>query len=746
MIDTWFKQDVEHQLSRGNRVVILDPHGQCGFLLSLLTNSGYVIIKTDSKLTEHWQIVKEELLLRHQAEVSHKSEPVIFYVTREKGKLSFLFDYCSTHGCLDLSKPNEWLKQKLFAYIGIQIQMENPLLLTAAKLGLGKDITWWKKILQNLDDMINIEAELLPFLDSPAGYLNSKEPDILRLFEEKFFEILGQPYIPKPPETLASEIVKRLLDGLAYNELSPVLLAAYYRWADSDRYRPSLLQYISSYKIDDSCNPWAAHPDHCFEELDKKALRQLTANMHDKSFLADKMPKIRTRSEGLKAKFFVPSWWQDFINLVDFNNKDLSFCNSFDKVIEYYTDSFFGLDRAMRHLYVTFLQEEQVIRPLQERYESLNHELLQQWFAYEKEYEQNQQGYLVDLLKTSKPGIAVIVGDGIRYEIAEMVSTSLSKNFNVERKTMLADLPSETEHNMSALYSNSNEIIPLHKDREKKLVEATGKEITFLDLEALTHGIKADYLVLTYKDIDDAGEKLQHGALKLIGEFEKVLQDKIMLLMNMGFREVHLTTDHGFVLTGLLDEADKIEPIVSGKKAIHERYIRCENKQTNADWIELQQKYGEFNYVYIARNHRPFKSKGTYGYSHGGFTPQEIIIPAFVFSQKKTKAPSLEVAIINKNDLKSVTGNNFSIKVQASASAPDLFSSSRKVQIMLFAGSTSYSCGNIVTMAPGECVVLEFSFGGHKAVRAVLLDADTQEQIDSASIEKSNVRDVGGLL
>ena len=169
MIDTWFKQDIEYQLSRGNRVVILDPNDQCGFLLSLLTQSGYVIIKTDTKLTEHWQIVKEELLLRHQAEVDHKSEPVIFYVTREKSKLSFLFDYCSTHGCLDLSKPTEWLKQKLFANTGIQIQMENPLLLTAAKLGLGKDITWWKKILQNLDDMINIEDELLPFLDSPAG-------------------------------------------------------------------------------------------------------------------------------------------------------------------------------------------------------------------------------------------------------------------------------------------------------------------------------------------------------------------------------------------------------------------------------------------------------------------------------------------------------------------------------------------------------------------------------------------------
>jgi hypothetical protein len=165
----------------------------CGFLLPLLDNKGYIVIKTDPAFTEDWQTVKEELFLRYEAETRHPDEKVIFYVTREQNKLSFLFDYCFTHGCLDLSNPGEWLKKKLFAHTGLQVQMESPMLLTTAKLGIGKDIAWWKKILQNLEDPVSLEDELLPFLHDPAGYLNSKEADIRRLFEAKVFELLQQP-------------------------------------------------------------------------------------------------------------------------------------------------------------------------------------------------------------------------------------------------------------------------------------------------------------------------------------------------------------------------------------------------------------------------------------------------------------------------------------------------------------------------------------------------------------------------
>lgn len=745
MIDKWFLEDIEHLISKRNRVVILDPKAQCGFLLPLLENK-YQVIRTDARLTEQWQTVKEELYLRHKAETDYKENNVVFYVTRENEKLSFLFDYCFTHGCLDLNNPAEWLKKKLFANTGLQVQMDSSMLLTAGKLGIGKDIAWWKKILQNLEELVNLEDELLPFLHEPKNYLNTKDADIRRLFEEKIFDLLGQPYMTKPPKTLADEIVKMLFDGLVHNDVKKSLLELYYDWADSANYRHSLEEYISIYKLDKSVDTWTAHPDHCFEVLDQRALKILTANLRDKSYVSKKLSKIKVRANSQKVKTFVPSWWQDVITLMEFDSKPLTDCNSFNKVVEFYTKHFAKVDRAIRKLYANFLQEEAIIRPLQEHYESLNHELLQQWFTYAKEYKSDQQGYLVSLFKKAKPKIAVIVGDGIRYEIADYVATSLEKKFKVEKQIMLVDMPSETEHNMSALYVGNNEIVPIQKDREKRLLEATGKKITYMDMEALCYGEKADFLVLTYKDIDSTGEKLQQGALKLFEEFEQVLKDKITLLLNMDFKEVHLVTDHGFVLTGLLDEADKIEPNATGKKEVHERFIRTEEKQNNTDWLSFEESCGKYKYVYASKSHRPFKSKGVYGFSHGGFTPQEIIIPKFVFRKEKVVIFGLQVVIINKKELEEVAGEFFVIKLKEDSSAPNMILFNRKVQILLYAGNVNYSSSNIINMETDKTESLEFSFKSNSEVKAVLVDAETQEQLDVVIIKKANVRDFGGLF
>ena len=268
----------------------------------------------------------------------------------------------------------------------------------------------------------------------------------------------------------------------------------------------------------------------------------------------------------------------------------------------------------------------------------------------------------------------------------------------------------------------------------------------FLNLEALHYGIKADYLVLTYKDIDSAGEKLQMGAIKLFSEFENVLIDKIQLLLNMGFHKVHLVTDHGFVLTGVLDDSDKIDTLVIGKKEVHERFIRSVDKQIENDWLQFDKKYGEYNYVYAAKSTRPFKSKGVYGFSHGGFTPQEIIIPNFVFSKDKHATQGLEIKIHNKNELNEITGELFGLKIEAKQNADDLFSSSRKIQVLLYANNILYSSSNIINIEPGDFQSFEFSFGGHNEIVAVIVDASTQEQIDSVIIKKSNARDLSGLL
>ena len=745
MIDKWFLEDIEHLIKKRKRVVIIDPKAQCGFLLFLLEAKGYTILKTDGSLTEEWQTVKEELFLRHKAETEYKDEPVVFYVTREQDKLSFLFDYCFTHGCLDLSNPAEWLKMKLFANTGLQVQMDNAMLLVAGKLGIGKDIAWWKKILQNLEELVNLEDELLPFLHDPDQYFKDKDADIRKVFEDKLYELLGQLYMNKPPETVANEVVKRLFDGLVCNNITPLLLQLYYRWADSETYRPSLVHYVETYKLDPSIDPWMAHPEHCFAALDQKALKYLTEHIRQRPNLSEKLDTIKIRATSIKVKRFVPSWWQDVITLMEFNSSPLTTCHTFDQVVAFYTVHFSKVDRAIRNLYAAFLQEKAIIRPLQEYYESLNYELLQKWFEYSPEYRSDQQGYLISLFKNAKPRIAVIVGDGIRYEIADYIAQALEKKFKVEKQIMLADMPSETEHNMSALYVGNGEVLPVHKDREKKLTEITGKTITYMELEALSYGVTADYLVLSYGDIDKAGEKLQLGAIKLFSEFEQVLTDKITQILNMGYHEVHLITDHGFVLTGILDEADKLSPDATGTKEVHERFIRTIDKQSNSAWFGVKESHGEYNYVYAAKSHRPFKSKGCYGFSHGGFTPQEIIIPKFTFRKEKAATSSLKVTISNKKESKEVIGDYFDIKLQAD-STTDLFASQRKVQILIYAGSVNNSSSSIITMKSGEKQSVEFSFQGNLEIIAVLLDVETREQLDVANIKKSNARDLGGLL
>jgi hypothetical protein len=745
MTEKWFIEDIEFLIGKRNRVVISDPGIQCGFLLKMLENKGYVLLKTDSSLTEPWQTVKEELFLRYEAETTYKQDKVIFYVTRETDKLSFLYDYCTTHGCLDLSDPAEWLKKKLFSNTGLQIKMDNKTLLIAGKLGIGKNIAWWKRILQELEDLVSLEHELIPFLDDPERFSNDMDVDVYRMFEDKLFDILEQPYIKKNPGILAEEVVNKLFEGLENNNISDELLRIYYKWVDSDTYRPSLMKYISKHKASKSVDPWAVHPDHCFNAIDLKELGQLIDNLVDKSYVMDKLGYIKTRVDSKKVPRFVPVWWDDIIVLFEFDTALLTSCKSLNEVVEFYTSQFSKVDRAIRKLYSIFLSEERIILPLQGYYENLNYELLQKWFEYSNEYKSDQKGYLVNLIKKSDKKSAVIVADGLRYEIADYIASSLEDQLKVKKHSMLADVPSETENNMSSLYTKDGVVLSDHKDRKKKLSEAAGRYIKYSYLEDLSYGENADIIVFTYKDIDYTGEKLQQGAIKLFDEFETVLSEKITQLLDIGYEQVHLITDHGFVLTGVLAESDKIPPDVHGKNKVHERFIRTVSRQNNSYWIEFEKEYGEYKYLYVSKSHRPFRSKGDYGYSHGGFTPQEIIIPDFIFKKRRSLLSGLKVIFSNKPELTEITGNNFVVKLKASE-GHDLFSYRRKVQVLLYKDNISYRSSNIINIEAGKTTEIEFSSDINTELKAVLIDAETHEQLDIAIVKKSNARNLDGLV
>lgn len=741
MTDKWLIEDVEKAIHHRNRVVIVDPKGAAVFLLPKLEKEGYILLKTNPEYQEEWQQVKEALFLRYEAESTHKSDKVVFYAQQEQSKLSFLYDYCFTHGCIDLSNMAAWLSAKIFDKTGLQVNKSNEDLLNLAKISVGKDLNWWQKVLQDLEEAIQLKKEILPFLYQPDAYLKSYDDTLQTAIKQRFFDLIGQPAMKKKPTTLAKEVAHFIFDQLLANKLDKDLMTVYKKWIDSHKYSAMLKDYLSSYTIDPSIDVWTIPPEHSFEQVDRLQLEDLTTNFRDKTYLKKRLSKVKKRAKVSHA----PTWWNDIMTLMTFDTKNLSQCRNLESVVKYYTEHFYQVDRAIRNIYAAFLQEESIVRPLQEYYEALNNEVLQHWFEAASDYISNQQGLLIDLVKRTDKKTAIIVGDGVRYEIAAHVAAALDKQCNIVKNIILADMPSETEHNMSALYVGNNEVIPIHKDREKRLSEITGKTIDYLNLESLHRGIESNCLVLTYKDIDSAGEKLQQGAIKLFSEFEKVLIEKIELLLKMGY-EVHLVTDHGFVLTGILDEANKIDTTTDGKKEVHERFLRTVEKQYNNDWLCFDKKYKEYNYIYVAKRDKPFKSRGVYGFSHGGFTPQEVIIPHFIFQKEQSATTGLAVQIINKSELSAVTGDFFAIKLNGTSKKKDLFTSSRKVQILLYANSEKVDNSSILTIDANKAVSLEFSFGGKDELKAILIDATTQEQVDSVMIKKSNARDLGGLF
>ena len=262
--------------------------------------------------------------------------------------------------------------------------------------------------------------------------------------------------------------------------------------------------------------------------------------------------------------------------------------------------------------------------------------------------------------------------------------------------------------------------------------------------DKLNEGTIAHRLVLNYGDIDQVGEKKQLSGLKDIDNYETELREKIQMLFRLGYEKVVITTDHGFVITGILDEADK-EPRPNGHiQKIEERYVLTENPLPPSHLIEVEGKYFDSNYQYYAPTDKPFVTRGAYGYAHGGFTPQECIIPAYELTMDQGDF-ALGVMISNKKELKNVAGNYFTVKLLAEGSQDDLFTQERKIKVMLYAGSTLVNGNMIYSIKPGEAINMEYELT-NGIDKVVIADKNTAAQIDSCEIKKSSSRDIDDLF
>jgi hypothetical protein len=742
MIDTWFKKDLERIFEKHNIAVFIDESGDSKFLLDC----------TDGKQTVHAAHNEiEELHVKYLIESGQpSSDKHVIYTNLAKDKLKFVREYCETNGCLEIRYIQHYIKEKVHQTLNLNINLAKDELIAAAKVSIGKDKTYWMDLIHK-GVIFDLEKELIPFLHDPKAYSENNYDDQLReTFYRKVNDLLNQEYIDKPAETLAAEVVNAIFDGLVSGQPNKTLEQVYCSWLDSVTYKSSLSGYIYKYKVSTDTDIWQVSTSHPFQEIDDQWMKEIGDSLSVNEPQPEYLGKIKQRSQNAQANSIGISFWKDISVLLEFDVKQIAQLSSLKDCIKFYTNHFYTLDTAIRNLYTEFLNRKSLLEPIQDYYKNLATVFLDKWFKYFDKYKQNQTGTLQRIIDENASKTAIIVCDGVGYEIAQSIAQKVSGKFKVKMDYILADSPSETENNMSQIYMADGAVEKVQSKREKFLeYQNPDKAIGFVKLDDVSEEtIQHQYLICTHKDIDDIGEKLQHKALKYFPESVEFFAEKIELLLRNGYKKVYLISDHGFVLSGILNEADKVEVDFSGTTHKLERYVRSVEKQKNLSesLIGFKKTYEDFKYVYFSTTLNPFKTPGSYGFSHGGISPQELITPYFCWESDDYGASSLDIQISNKTDLTNVTGELFQIKLQAATGTDDFFSMERKVYLVFFSKEELVLKSDIMTIGKNEKISKEYPFEGRTEMEVQLLDAETKEQLDKAKIKQNKDRDLNGLL
>ena len=739
MIDKWFAEDIEKILKEKDRIVISSGGENAQFLETLIPDK-YPVLKTGNDI--------DELKAKYTIEKDFNDKKVIIFTSTSRENLKFVREYCETCGCIEIKYLHNYVKEKVHSKLGLNLQLAADEIVTAAKISVGKSADYWIDIVHKGGDRIfNIGNEILPFLHNPEGYCKKLDKQIKKEFFSRLNQWLERENIGQPPATLAKAAAKKILGSLVSDRGEKRFKEVYKSWADSKKYENSLKQYVGEETIPFGRDIWAVDISHPFVKIDKDWLTEISKNIENKEFIKKKLEIIKKRAADTTGQKLSPTLWNDVLCILKFDTSQISGLKTLDDTVRYYTDTFYKLDAAVRRLYSDFLNENEIIQPFQEYYNQILAQFLDKWFFCFKDYSENQTG-LLDELITSQTKCAVIIGDGISYDIARDVSEQIKRRYKVNDSYRLADFPSITEHNMTRIYMGSEKVEPVQKKREQYLLEKHGDDIRFAKLEDISYTSEpSQFLICTYKDIDSIAEKMQQGALKFISQMVDDLAEKIDQLIRCGYQKVYLTSDHGFVLTGKLAESDKVEFDFKGDIEKNERYVRSAEKQNVSDWfVEINQKSDGYNYIYFHKSSNPFKTPGLYGYAHGGISPQELVVPFICIEHKGADIKKLDVVIANKENLQAVVGDIFEISLKADISKEGLFSMQRKVEILFLSGGKQVNKSDIISLKPEEVVKKEYSFDGRNELDAIVIDAETKETIDRATIKQKTIRDTGGLL
>jgi hypothetical protein len=242
----------------------------------------------------------------------------------------------------------------------------------------------------------------------------------------------------------------------------------------------------------------------------------------------------------------------------------------------------------------------------------------------------------------SKSGTCWLFVDGLRFDIGQRLRNDLqSRGLRVSSTHSWAALPTVTGtakpaaapiFNLMSGQRPGDDFVPtvaatgqtLNADRFKKLLLSRGFQIV---APSETGDSKASEAMSwsEYGEFDKLGHSLQAKLAHRIEDQLELLCDRIEDLLTAGWHQVHVCTDHGWLLVpgGL--------PSVSLPKFLTEsRWSRCATMKSSANVTvpTINWHWNPSEHVAVAPGVACFG--GGFEYAHGGISLQECVIPHLV--------------------------------------------------------------------------------------------------------------------
>lgn len=744
MLEKWFLEDVKNIVKSTERLVLIDEKQEANFLLEHLSSIKNInIFRVSNEI--------EELSRKYDIEKNYIDKKVIIISNIPLNNLKFLREYAETGECLNIKNLDRFIQQIVKEKANFDLEAFPEKIIALGKLSIGKGIEYWNRLKGKGN--IFTEEEILAFLEAPENWFNSFDKEVKDLFVDFMSEFTEQSLSNKPSETIAQEIISTIFSNLLNKTKNSFLDNLYKKWIDSKQYEPVLHKYVKNYKLSELSDIWSVPLDHPFAEIDLRWLKELVNNIKNREWFDQKKNVLLKRAEQGISKTIGVKYWKDIHTLFSYNAGSLNHIKSLQEAVERYQEEFFEIDQAIRHLFTFFLNEKRILRPIQEYYRNIVQQFLEKWFSFfQTQYQENQTGLLKKTILNNKPPLAIIVGDAISYEVAREIHQKIKGSYSGEYRfsvdMVCGDFPSITDNNMSRLFGDPINIYENRGRREKRLQDEIKTKINFYDLNniSISHTI-TDYSIFYLADMDSISEKEGQNALKYYDTIIDNTCEKIDCLFRCGYKKIILVSDHGFVLTGILEEADKISLNVGdGKK--FERYCLSKKKirDTPEHVLEFKKPYKEYEYIYFSTTLNPFKTPGPYGFSHGGITPQELLIPFLKIEKYRKEINTLEVEIINKEELLSVIGDIYPVKLKTGSSKGNMFSRERRIIIVMVKDKKEFYQSDVISIREEEALSRDFSFKEHEEFEIVVLDEQTKIRLDHCHVKRNIVRDLGGLL